>query len=72
MAQISTEQYPLECEEVIALLSPYIDGELGDDGKGRVEGHLEDCTFCLAAFGEMRDASRSFRMFIPVIPPAGI
>lgn len=72
MAQISTEQYPLECEEVIALLSPYIDGELGDDGKGRVEGHLEDCTFCLAAFEEMRDASRSFRMFIPVIPPAGI
>jgi RNA polymerase sigma-70 factor (ECF subfamily) len=72
MAQISTELYPPECEEVIALLSPYIDGELGDDEKERVEGHLEDCTFCLAALEEMRDASRSFRMFIPVIPPAGI
>ncbi len=54
------------------MLSPYIDGELKDDEKERVESHLEGCTFCLAALEEMREASRSFRMFIPVIPPAAM
>lgn len=72
MAQIQTDTCPPECEEVIALLSPYIDGELELAEKDRVEGHLEECTFCLAALEEMREASRSFRMFIPVIPPAGL
>jgi len=72
MAQIQTDTCPPECEEVIALLSPYIDGELEVAEKERVEGHIEECTFCLAALEEMREASRSFRMFIPVIPPAGL
>ncbi len=72
MAQITTDQCPPECEEIIAKLSPYIDGELGGDEKARVESHLEGCTFCLAALEEMREASRSFRMFIPVIPPADV
>jgi len=70
MAQVPTEEAPPDCEECIALLSPYIDGELKAEKKGWVESHLEDCTFCMAALDEMREASRSFRMFIPVIPPA--
>lgn len=72
MAQIQTDTCPPECEEVIAKLSPYIDGELAVVEKEMVEQHLEGCTFCLAALEEMREASRSFRMFIPVIPPAGL
>ncbi|MBI5870775.1 MAG: sigma-70 family RNA polymerase sigma factor [Actinobacteria bacterium] len=72
MAQIQTESCPPDCEEVIALLSPYIDGELQAAEKDMVESHLEGCTFCLAALEEMNEASRSFRMFIPVIPPAGL
>ncbi|MFA5801977.1 MAG: sigma-70 family RNA polymerase sigma factor [Thermoleophilia bacterium] len=70
MVQVLTEEAPPDCEECIALLSPYIDGELKPEKKGWVESHLEDCTFCMAALDEMREASRSFRMFIPVIPPA--
>ncbi|MFA6001186.1 MAG: sigma-70 family RNA polymerase sigma factor [Thermoleophilia bacterium] len=70
MAQVPTEEAPPDCEECIALLSPYIDGELMAEKKSWVESHLKDCTFCMAALDEMREASRSFRMFIPVIPPA--
>ncbi|MHB8923599.1 MAG: zf-HC2 domain-containing protein, partial [Thermoleophilia bacterium] len=72
MAQIATDQCPPDCEEIIALLSPYIDGELGGGDKERVESHLEGCTFCMAALEEMREASRSFRMFIPVVPSADV
>jgi RNA polymerase sigma-70 factor (ECF subfamily) len=70
MAQLQTDQIPPDCEEIISLLSPYIDNELTEDQAVLVDGHLQDCTFCAAALEEMREASRSFRMLIPVIPPA--
>ncbi|RJQ42327.1 MAG: sigma-70 family RNA polymerase sigma factor [Gaiellales bacterium] len=70
MAQVRTDMAPEECEEAIALLSPYIDGELAGEDIAYVERHLEQCGFCAAAFEEMREASRSFRVLIPVIPPA--
>lgn len=72
MAQVQTEQVPAECEEIIALLSPYIDGELPRESVARVEDHCAACTFCAAALEEMQEASRSFRILIPVIPPADI
>lgn len=70
MAHVQTDQMAPECEEIISLLSPYIDNELSDDEIGRVDTHLGDCTFCTAALEEMKEASRSFRMLIPIIPPA--
>ncbi len=69
MAQVATDKAPPECERIIALLSPYIDGELGDGERAGIDSHLRDCTFCTAALEEMREASRSFRMLIPVVPP---
>lgn len=74
MAQVKTsmEGCPPDCEDIIAMLSPYIDGELGDGERQRVESHLEGCAFCMAALEEMREASRSFRMLIPVVPPASV
>lgn len=72
MAQISTEKMPAACEEIIVLLSPYIDGELTDDRLETVDSHLNECTFCSAALEEMQEASRSFRMLIPVVPPVDI
>lgn len=72
MAQIQTQEIPPECEEIISLLSPYIDGELPAASVPRVEEHVAGCTFCAAALEEMREASRSFRMLIPVVPPADI
>jgi len=72
MAQVQTEAVPPECEEIIALLSPYIDNELPEAATARVEAHCADCTFCAAALDEMQEASRSFRILIPVIPPTDV
>lgn len=72
MVQVKTEQVAPECEEIIALLSPYIDGELEPARVETVEEHLKGCTFCTAALAEMQEASRSFRMLIPVVPPTDI
>lgn len=72
MVQVQTEEIPEECEQIIALLSPYIDNELPEAELSRVEAHCAACTFCAAALEEMQEASRSFRLLIPVIPPADI
>lgn len=72
MAQVQTEAVPPECEEIISMLSPYIDNELPEAAAARVEAHCADCTFCAAALEEMQEASRSFRILIPVIPPTDI
>lgn len=72
MAQIKTDSCPEECEGIVPLLSPFIDGELTPAEEGAVSSHLEDCIFCNSALAEMREASHSFRMFIPVIPPPGV
>jgi RNA polymerase sigma-70 factor (ECF subfamily) len=69
MAQVRTEEIPPDCEAVIARLSPYIDDELSVEERATVDAHLQECTFCTAALEEMREASRSFRMLIPVVPP---
>ena len=72
LAQTQTGGWPPECETTVALLSPFIDGELTAAERASVDAHLESCSYCQEALAEMRDASHSFRMLIPVVPPASM
>ena len=38
------------CEEVLAELYSYLDGELTDDKRTRIGAHLDGCSPCLEAF----------------------
>lgn len=38
------------CEETLAELYTYLDGELTDERRGRIQTHLDDCSPCLEAF----------------------
>jgi anti-sigma factor RsiW len=40
----------ISCSEVLAILSDFVDGELGDAARERVEEHLRGCGAC-ARFG---------------------
>ena len=40
----------LRCSEVLARLSDYVDGDLGEDDRTRVEAHVAACDVC-ARFG---------------------
>ncbi len=44
----------LTCEEVLALLSDYLDGELSPGDLGRVEAHLSACDGCTKFGGQFR------------------
>lgn len=64
----------LTCSEVLADLSPYLDGELAPERRGNIEAHVSECQACAAfgqAFGSMVEAVRA-RLREPEPVPAEI
>jgi anti-sigma factor (TIGR02949 family) len=43
-----TEPEKIRCEEVIARLLTYLDGEIGDAGRAQIDRHLDECRGCLS------------------------
>ena len=51
-----------DCNETLRELYQYLDGELTDEDKRHIQGHLDDCSPCLEAFdfeAELRMVVRS-------------
>ncbi len=40
----------LECQEVLARLYSFLDGELTDERRQKIRLHLDDCSPCLEAY----------------------
>ncbi|MDH4140054.1 MAG: sigma-70 family RNA polymerase sigma factor [Coriobacteriia bacterium] len=72
MAAVDADRLSAECQQMLPLLSAYIDNELNADERDDVDRHLDGCPLCRWALDEMREASRSYRCLLPLIPPAGI
>ena len=70
MSSIDTDNLVKECREMLPLLSALIDDELDAAKRTRVEAHLEECAFCRLALEEMTEASKSYRVIVPLIPAA--
>jgi anti-sigma factor (TIGR02949 family) len=51
----------LSCSEVLARLSDYVDGELSDGDRARVEAHLRGCDGCARFGGEFRATVQALR-----------
>jgi len=49
------------CEEVLALLSDYLDGELPADALGSVEAHLSACEGCKKFGGQFKATVAALR-----------
>ncbi|MBS3759058.1 MAG: zf-HC2 domain-containing protein [Desulfobacterales bacterium] len=45
------------CEDIAYKLSAYLDNELGEAEKNRVEAHLENCPSCRGSFRELKKSS---------------
>ncbi|MHB8867405.1 MAG: sigma-70 family RNA polymerase sigma factor [Thermoleophilia bacterium] len=69
MSSIDTESLVKECRDMLPLLSAYIDEELDRAARDYVHAHLEQCAFCRLALEEMTEASGSYRVIVPLIPP---
>ena len=51
----------MNCELPIELLSAYLDGELSEQEKTRVEEHLKDCTACRAQLTTLQEIDEGIR-----------
>jgi anti-sigma factor RsiW len=49
----------LRCMEFVTTVSAYIDGEVTQEQRRRIDDHLEGCQGCRAALGQFRTAIRS-------------
>ena len=48
----------LHCVEFVDLVTAYLDGEVDEGQRGRIEQHLEGCQGCRAALGQFQTVIR--------------
>ena len=49
---------PMTCQELVELVTSYLDGSLALDERARFEAHLVDCHGCLNYMDQMRNTIR--------------
>jgi anti-sigma factor RsiW len=59
---------PRTCEEARALMSEYVDGELDEDDRVRVERHVRFCDRCHTVLGNLRQTLGHLRGLHDVEP----
>jgi anti-sigma factor RsiW len=64
------EHHPESCQDVLALLSDYVDFELPLAGCAEVEKHLADCPACHEFVERLRDTIALCRAYAPVALPS--
>lgn len=62
---------PRKCEETSALMSDYLDGELGIDARKRVERHVRFCHRCHTVLANLRKTLGRLRGLRDTEPPSG-
>ena len=60
---------PRECEEVRALMSDHVDGELDDDGRRRVDKHVRRCRRCRRVLANLRQTLGRLGLLGQAAPP---
>ncbi|MBT8395919.1 MAG: zf-HC2 domain-containing protein [Gemmatimonadetes bacterium] len=61
MADLNRVVAGIRCIEVLALLSDYLDGDVSQEVKERIEAHLRGCDQCERFGGQMSSIVKSLR-----------
>lgn len=64
-----TEQERIHCDEVVASLLEYLDGELDDARRARIEDHLAECRGCFSRAEFERALRRRLQALAAAPPP---
>jgi anti-sigma factor RsiW len=46
---------PLSCQELVELVTQYLEGVMSDDERSRFESHIAGCRGCTAYIAQMRE-----------------
>ena len=72
MQYVDADKLAAECKDMLPKLSAYLDEELSPAERAKVDDHLDGCPLCRLALDEMREATKSYRALIPLVPPVAI
>jgi len=61
MADLDREVAGIRCREVLEHLSSYLDGDLADEERRRIDAHLLDCDHCVSFGGHFGEAVAALR-----------
>ena len=61
--------YPCNCEQMMARLSDYLDGDLDAETAAEVERHLRACSQCLAYADSLHRIVELCRAYEPAVKP---
>jgi hypothetical protein len=64
----ATEPTPISCREAVELVTEYVEGTLGPDGRAAFEGHLGCCGWCRAYLEQIRITVR----VVGDVPPEAV
>ena len=53
-----TEQDDIACRDLVELITPYLDGELSEEQRARIDAHLAICEGCVNALEQVRETIR--------------
>lgn len=67
-----TEQERIHCEEVIASLLEYLDGEIDDARRALIDDHLAECRGCFSRAEFERALRNRLRTLANAPPPASL
>jgi anti-sigma factor RsiW len=56
---------PIACQQVVELISDYLEGELSTADRRRLERHLAGCPHCSAYLAQMRETLRLAGRLVP-------
>jgi anti-sigma factor RsiW len=51
----TADEMEMACEELVGVLSDYLDGSLPPDDRRRLEAHLEECPYCVNYVVQMKE-----------------
>jgi len=51
----------MDCQELVELVTDYLEGALPDTSAGEVEAHLRECLDCLRYLGQIQLTARLLR-----------
>jgi anti-sigma factor RsiW len=51
----TADEVEMACEELVGVLSDYLDGSLPPDDRRRLEAHLDECPYCVNYVIQMKE-----------------
>jgi predicted anti-sigma-YlaC factor YlaD len=61
MVDLDREVAGIRCREVLELLSSYLDGDVTESEKRRIDAHLLECDHCVRFGGDFGEAMEALR-----------